>query len=342
MPAKKNKELRHSRTPVKKRESSEPNASFPHSTKRRESSKPNASFPHPTKRRESSESKNSANTPLAQIADALTRIAEAAEQFTGAPPERALQKGKSWRWRAAHCGGQLIPAETPRGFPLADLRGLNPEIKTVRENTARFLRGKTAHHILLTGARGCGKSSLMRGVLGEFAKKGLRLIETDGDGLARLHYLLPALRKTGEKYVLYCDDLSFAEETPPAAARSALEGSFVSDGGGALLYATANRRHLTKTNFSDDDDIQPGETSEEKLAFADRFGLRLRLFAPDAKEFTALAEHWLRRAKIPPSPRLLKEAAIFADRCGARSGRTARLFAERLAARAGRAFPESE
>ena len=272
---------------------------------------------------------------FARIAESLSRIADAAECAVGMPPakiQQTLKGGGAFRWRAAQYGGVLEVMQNPRGFFLADLRGLNDEIKAVRENTARFMRGKTAHNVLLTGARGSGKSSLMRGVLGEFAKRGLRVIETDGEGLAKLPYLTAPLSQTREKYAVFCDDLSFAEDPPPAAVRSALEGSFAANGEGAIICATANRRHLSRDKYSDaGDEIHPGESAEEKLALADRFGLWLRIYAPDVEEFEAMVVHWLRRYKVKPSPELLADARHYADLRGGRNGRLARQFAETAA-----------
>ena len=273
---------------------------------------------------------------LHRIADALSRLAQCAEQSGGMPQARIVQtlgEGESFfRWRAAANGGVLTTAVADVANDTAQLRGLQKHIAAVRDNTTRFLSGEAAHNILISGARGCGKSTLMRGVLAGFAKKGLRLIETDGEGLARLPFLLSAISQTPDYYIVFCDDLSFATDPPPAQVRSALEGGFATSAK-TLVYATANRRHLSRGRFSDVDDIHPDETADEKLALADRFGLWLRIYAPEVEEYENITADWLRRFDIKPAPQLLNEARVFADRRGGRSGRLAKQFALAIAAR---------
>lgn len=273
---------------------------------------------------------------LARIADTLARIADCAEQQTGMPPKRIVQTlkdgGGFYHWRAAKAGGVLTAANIGEINKAEELRGLQKQTDAVRNNTARFLAGKPAHNVLLSGARGCGKSSIMRAALAEFANKGGRVIETDGEGLAKLPFLLSALAQTKDAFVVFCDDLSFAIDPPPAAVRSALEGSFAADAR-VLIYATANRRHLSRGRFSDADDIHPAETEDEKMALADRFGLHLRIYAPEVGEYEKMAADWLRRYGAKPSSQLIKEARIYADRRGGRSGRAARQFALSVAAR---------
>ncbi|MGI9337744.1 MAG: DUF815 domain-containing protein [Gammaproteobacteria bacterium] len=273
---------------------------------------------------------------LSRIADSLSRIADCAEQQTGMPPKRILQAladgGSYYRWRAAQAGGVLTAMAAAGESEKAEhLRGLQKQTDAVRDNTARFLSGKPAHNILISGARGCGKSSVMRAVLSGFAKKGGKLMETDGEGLAKLPFLLAALAQTKDAFIVFCDDLSFATESPPALVRSALEGSFFADAR-VLIYATANRRHLSRSMFSDADDIHPGETEDEKLALADRFGLSLRIYPPEVGEYEDITADWLHRYGIKPSPSLLRQARAYADRRGGRSGRVAKQFALAAAA----------
>lgn len=269
------------------------------------------------------------NDSLARIADSLSRIAHCAEQQTGMPPGRILQTlaegGKFFHWRAAEAGGVLTAIAT-KTAKAEKLYGLQEQTAAVRDNTSRFINNKPAHNLLISGARGCGKSSVMRAVLAAFAKKGLRVIETDGEGLAKLPFLLSSLAKTQNGFVVFCDDLSFAADPPPASVRSALEGSFFADAR-VLIYATANRRHLSRAKFSDVDDIHPQETEDEKLALADRFGLHLRIYAPEAGEYDNIVGVWLNHFGVKPSPLLLHQARAFADRRGGRSGRVAKQFA---------------
>lgn len=273
---------------------------------------------------------NDSQDAITRIADSLSRLADCAEQQTGMPQSRIVQTladgGNLYHWRAASAGGVLIPARACAGEKVETLRGLETIANAVRDNTTRFMNNKPAHNVLISGARGCGKSSVMRAVLAGFAGAGLRLIETDGEGLAKLPFLSAAVAEAGDAFVVFCDDLSFAEDPPPASVRSALEGSFLA-GARLLIYATANRRHLSRAMFADADDIHPEETEDEKLALADRFGLSLRVYPPEAEQYDAIVADWLRRFGKKPSPLLIRQARAYADRRGGRSGRTAKQFA---------------
>ena len=250
-------------------------------------------------------------------------------------------------------GGRQLPSAancSPLRFPplqgpaadnvLSKLIGLKEQIAAVEQNTKLFLQGREANHVLLTGPHGCGKSSVIRGIFAKYARRGLRLVEADMNGLETLPILLTALSTRSEKFILYCDDLSFSAAPPPLFSRlkSAMEGALLSAQNNLLFYATSNRRNIIAERFADNlpqtdesADIQPQETISEKTALASRFGLWVPFFAPDAEEYDALAAHWLRQIGRTPTPALIQEARNFADQRGAKNGRVAKQFAVGIA-----------
>ena len=281
---------------------------------------------------------------------ALNRLAQAAEETRDllalhcAPPRPAeLAAGVCWRWEARALGGGALRPLPPPDNSLPLLLGLQDIIAPLEANLRRFLAGKPANHALLTGPRGCGKSSVVRGLCGKYAKRGLRLIETDVAGLAALPALAAVLRERQEKFLIYCDDLSFANADADIFNRlkSAIDGGFSAPAGNALLCATSNRRNLVAQTFADNlpqtqEEINPHETNDEKIALADRFGLWLPFYAPDQEEYDALVDHWLRQNGIKPSAALRLQGRQFADYRGSRNGRMARQFAVGAAAEAGK------
>lgn len=271
---------------------------------------------------------------LAEIAATLARIEAQLAQHFALPTAAALDEGVCWRWQANAFAAHLTPLLLPPQGALAELLGLDEHIAAVEKNTRQFLSGRAANHVLLTGARGCGKSTLIRGVFAKLHRRGLRLIETDAAGMACLPLLQPLLAGRAERFILYCDDLSFQESDQLfSRIKSAMDGALTSTGGNLLVYATSNRRNLIAEKFSDnlpplqEDDIQPQETIDEKTALTDRFGLWLSFYAPQAEEYDALVKHWLKHFGIRASAALLREGRNFADQRGSRNGRVARQFA---------------
>lgn len=272
-----------------------------------------------------------------RIANALERIASALEG--GAPVAADFDNAKCWRWCAENGGGALHPAVLPAAGELALLHGLQQQILLVERNTRAFLRGRPSNHILLTGPRGTGKSSVARGVLAQHAAR-LRLIETDAAGLSQLPQLLPALAARREKFIVYCDDLSFARDAPEMFQRlkSALDGGLSSARDNVRVYATSNRRRLTAEYFSEntarnDDEIHGGETTEEKIALSDRFGLWVPFFDISAAEYECIAARWLEFFGVRITPLLLQRAQRWAEERGSMNGRMARHFAVAAAAK---------
>ena len=267
------------------------------------------------------------SSELQQIANALTRIARAMEG--GGVVAADFDKATCWRWG----GGVLHPLPRPRKQNLSILCGLDEQITLLKRNIQSFLRGRPSNNVLLTGARGCGKSSVACGVFAEFPT--LRLIETTAEGLADLPRLLPAIAARREKFILYCDDLSFGGDMGGQAfqrLKSALEGGLSAADDNLRIVATSNRRHLLAESHADNlakfnEEINGAETIEEKISMSDRFGLWLPFFEPTPEEYARVVTEWLRFYKIAPTSTRLKQSQVWADERGSMNGRMARNFA---------------
>ena len=247
----------------------------------------------------------------------------------------------AFRWRKSNGRGWLQAVRHPHPIRLSDLETIDDQKERITANTRQFVAGKPANNVLLTGARGSGKSSLVKAMLNEFAARGLRLIEVDKDDLVDLADILDLLEGRPERFVIFCDDLSFeAGETAYKALKSVLDGSVAAPPDNVLIYATSNRRHLMPDYFSENletrtvnDEIRPGETTEEKVSLSDRFGLWISFYPFSQDDYLAVFQHWARElgvaeAVIAASER---EALNWALGRGSRSGRTAWQYAKELA-----------
>lgn len=247
----------------------------------------------------------------------------------------------AFRWRKSNGRGWLQPVRHPHPIRLSDLETIDDQKERITANTRQFVAGKPANNVLLTGARGSGKSSLVKAMLNAFSPKGLRLIEVDKDDLIDLADILDLLEGRPERFIIFCDDLSFeAGETAYKALKSVLDGSVAAPPDNVLIYATSNRRHLMPEYFSENlethtvnDEIRPGETTEEKVSLSDRFGLWISFYPFSQDDYLAVFQHWARElgvaeAVIAASER---EALNWALGRGSRSGRTAWQFAKELA-----------
>ena len=226
---------------------------------------------------------------------------------------------------------------------LADLQGIDAQIAKVEQNTRQFVEGKPANNVLLTGARGTGKSSIIKGLLNKYAKDGLRLIEVDKGDLIDLPAIVDAIDRRSERFMLFCDDLSFEEAEPGyKALKVALDGSISTTSDNLLIYATSNRRHLMPEYMEENlatkyvgDEIHPGETVEEKISLSERFGLWVSFYPFDQDEYLAIAAHWMRHFGC--SEREIaaarEEVLQWALLRGSRSGRIAFQFARDWAGR---------
>ena len=247
---------------------------------------------------------------------------------------RARGRGDAlaYRWR----GKTLEPIRHPDVYPLSDLIGVERSVERLRANVAAFTRGEPALDMLLYGERGTGKSSAVRGLLGEFGAAGFRLIEVRRDDLLDLPPLWSLLRGRRERFGVICDDLSFEEgDTSWKLLKAELEGGLEARPANALIIATSNRRHLLTERISENREAQmdpdgllhPGETAEEKVSLSDRFGLLLPFFAFDQETYLRIVHLHARALGIDervPRAELEARSLRFALERGTRSGRTAR------------------
>jgi predicted AAA+ superfamily ATPase len=258
------------------------------------------------------------------------------------------------RWKKIRPGqGMLAPVRHLHPIRLADLTGIDAQKARVVANTRQFVRGSPANNVLLTGARGSGKSSLIKALLNEFSGQGLRLIEVDKADLADLADIIDTIAEQPEKFLLFCDDLSFESgENTYKALKSALDGSIAAPPENVLIYATSNRRHLMPDYFADnlesahadDGEIHPGETVEEKISLSERFGLWISFYPCDQDAYLAIVAHWLESFGFSARDIAAAErdALNWALGRGSRSGRVAWQFARDRAGQKGRAAQKHE
>ena len=250
----------------------------------------------------------------------------------------------AFRWRKKNGRGVLTPIAHISPISLPDLFFIERQKALLEQNTRQFLQGKPANNVLLTGARGTGKSSLVRACLNAFWKEGLRLIEVDKDDLVDLDEISDLVANRPERFILYCDDLSFDEgDSSYKALKVALDGSVAAQSDNILIYATSNRRHLLpekmtdNTGYAHDEngDLHPSETVEEKISFSDRFGLWLSFYPYSQEEYLFITAHWLRffGCSEDQIAQAREEALQWALHRGSRSGRTAWQFARDYAGR---------
>src|SRR5258706_902716 len=244
------------------------------------------------------------------------------------------------RWRSSGrrgATGWLQPVRHVQRIKLSDLRGIDPQIARVEQNTRQFLDGKPANNVLLTGARGTGKSSIVKGLLNKYARQGLRLIEVEKNDLVDLPFIVDQVAPRPERFLLFCDDLSFhGAEEGYIALKVALDGSISTTSENLLIYATSNRRHLMPEYMAENletkyvgDEIHPGETVEEKISLSERFGLGISYYPFDQDEYLDIVAHWLScfsctEKEIEKSK---EEALQWSLQRGSRSGRVGYQFA---------------
>lgn len=227
---------------------------------------------------------------------------------------------------------------------LADLKEIDGQKEKIERNTLQFVQGKTANNVLLTGARGTGKSSLIKACLNAYAGQGLRLIEVDKADLTDLPDIVDVVSDRPEKFIIFCDDLSFEDGEPGyKALKSILDGSVAAATPNVLIYATSNRRHLLPEYMSenrtythtDDGEVHPGEVVEEKISLSERFGLWVSFYPFSQDEYLTIVAQWLASLGVPASAieAARPEALVWALERGSRSGRVAYQFARDYAGR---------
>jgi len=274
---------------------------------------------------------------LARAEQLMTRIESALPQPLAAPD---WTRAVAWRYRKRSSGhGVLEPVRHLATLGLADLKEIDPQKEKIERNTLQFIQGKPANNVLLTGARGTGKSSLIKAILNTYAAQGLRLIEVDKADLTDLPDIVEVVADRPERFIVFCDDLSFEDGEPAyKALKSILDGSIAAPTPNLLVYATSNRRHLLpeymKDNLSyshtDDGEVHPGEVIEEKISLSERFGLWVSFYPFSQDEYLTIVGQWLQSlgASIAMVEAARPQALIWALERGSRSGRVAYQFAQ--------------
>ena len=277
-------------------------------------------------------------------ADALLARLEAV--LPRPPAATDWQASIAFRYRKRGGHGAIEPVRHVATIHLSDLKEVEPQKERLVRNTRQFVAGRAANNVLLTGARGTGKSSLIKACLNEFAPQGLRLIEVDKTDLVDLPDIVDQIAERPERFVVYCDDLSFDEGEPGyKALKSMLDGSVAQSSDNVLIYATSNRRHLLPEymaenltyTHTEDGEVHPGEVVEEKISLSERFGLWVSFYPFTQAEYLAIVAQWLRHFGIDEPGRIdaaRPEALIWALERGSRSGRVAYQFARDFSGRA--------
>lgn len=261
----------------------------------------------------------------------LTRLEQAFQPAIKAVDWDAI----AWRWVDEHGKGSLQAVKHPHQMHLDNVQFVEAQKKEIVRNTRQFLQGLSANNVLLTGARGTGKSSLIKALLTEYSTQGLRLIEVEKHDLVHLPEIVNLIRHRPEKFIIFCDDLTFeANDIAYKALKVVLDGSIESSSDNVLVYATSNRKNLMPelmvdnlATTAENGEIRPSDTIEEKSALAERFGLWLSFYAFDQNEYLAIAAHWLKIEGIDFDEAARKAALQFTYTRGARSGRVAYQFA---------------
>jgi predicted AAA+ superfamily ATPase len=243
----------------------------------------------------------------------------------------------AFRWRKRDGRGAIEPVGNVHHIELKDLRGIDEQKALVEQNTRQFVEGYPANNVLLTGARGTGKSSLVKALLNKYAARGLRVIEVEKRDMVDLPEIVERICQRPERFVLYCDDLSFeADEPGYKALKVVLDGSVAAASENCLIYATSNRRHLMPEFMQENleyrhlgEEIHPGETSEEKVSLSERFGLWVSFYPFDQEDYLRIVAVWLEHFKAPAADEeAVRRAALqWALQRGSRSGRVAWQFA---------------
>lgn len=291
----------------------------------------------------------------ALLVQAQTLVARLERLLPAEPEPTNWHASIAFRWRkqpGQHARGYLQPVQQVHRIQLQDLRGIDEQKSLVERNTRQFVEGHPANNVLLTGARGTGKSSLIKALLSRYAPRGLRVIEVEKQDLVDLPDIVDLISARPERFVLYCDDLSFeADEPGYKALKVVLDGSVAAASDNCLIYATSNRRHLMPEFMQENleykhvgEEIHPGETSEEKVSLSERFGLWVSFYPFDQDEYLNIVAVWLEHFKVSQaSGDDVREAALqWALQRGSRSGRVAWQFArdwagaQRMKAKRGR------
>ena len=279
------------------------------------------------------------NTALEKLLERLLEKLDASPEKTTFPDWKNIHAA---RW-SAHTAS-FKPILHPQRVRMKDLLAIDEQKAKIDANTRQFVAGKPANNVLLTGARGSGKSSLVKAVHAKYVKQGLRLIEVDRPGLANLPDLFDGLADADFRFIIFIDDLSFAEyDLAYATLKAALDGSLAGPSENVLIYATSNRRHLMPEYLTEnletrhvDGEVHPGEAIEEKISLSDRFGVWVSFHAMDQSTYLAIAQHWADQLGASTRQGFERAALNWALARGARNGRVAWQFARDWAGRSPR------
>jgi predicted AAA+ superfamily ATPase len=281
-----------------------------------------------------------AQHPLERLVQRAEALMARIEQVLPQPlvePDWAASLAFRYRKRSNGRGG-LEPVRHVAKLDLSDLQEIDGQKEKIQRNTEQFVQGLPANNVLLTGARGTGKSSLIKACLNAYGAQGLRLIEVDKDDLVDLPDIIDLVSERPEKFMVFCDDLSFEDGEPGyKALKSILDGSIAAATPNVLIYATSNRRHLLpeymKDNLSythsEDGEIHPGEVVEEKISLSERFGLWVSFYPFSQDEYLTIVARWLASFGVQAAAieAAKPEALVWALERGSRSGRVAYQFA---------------
>jgi len=279
------------------------------------------------------------NNSLEKIDLLLEKIESLVDRFTPESEESPdFDRFLAFRWERTEAGGQLIPVAHPHLFDLDELVGIDDIRDEVVRNTSQFIAGLPANNVLLWGERGCGKSSLVKGLLKPFAPQGLRIVELKRWDIMSLPLIVSRIRESAYRFILFCDDLSFDEgEGDFRALKTLLDGDIEERPSNVLIYATSNRRHLMPEKVRDtrgDDEIHPEEAEGEKLALSDRFGLTFGFYRFDQDEYLEVVRRYAKKRSLPVSDEELCDKALkWSMYTARRSGRSARQFIDDLEGR---------
>ena len=273
---------------------------------------------------------------MARVESLMARIESVLPQPLSAPDWSA---SVAFRYRKRSSGhGSLEPVKHIADMRLIDLKEIDGQKEKIQRNTEQFVSGKPANNVLLTGSRGTGKSSLIKACLNEYAARGLRLIEVDKNDLTDLPDIVDVVSGRVEKFIVFCDDLSFEEGEPGyKALKSILDGSIAAATVNVLIYATSNRRHLLPEymaenltyTHTEDGEVHPGEVVEEKISLSERFGLWVSFYPFSQDEYLAITAQWLSSFGVDAQAIQAARPAslVWALERGSRSGRVAYQFA---------------
>lgn len=283
-------------------------------------------------------------TDLTTLISRAERVLAQLEAWLPPAPPEINWSAHAFRWRKRGARGWLDAVQHVSTINVRDLQHIDRQKAVIELNTQHFLHSKPANNVLMTGARGTGKSSLVKAMLAEYGKDGLRLIEVDKSDMGDLGDIVDLVSARPERFIIFCDDLSFEEGEPGyKALKSVLDGSVSSAGENVLIYATSNRRHLMPEYMSEnlsaehqaDGEIHPGETVEEKISLSERFGLWLSFYPFKQDDYLDIVHYWLKQHGCTDADikAARTEALQWALERGSRSGRVARQFARDWAAR---------